>query len=64
MPKMKSHRGSMKRFKTTSKGHLKRNKAYGGHLKRKKSSRKKRALRKSVLLKKGDARRIKKLISA
>jgi len=53
----------MKRFKLTKKGKLKRNKAYTGHLKEKKSSKKKRSLRKSVLLNKGDAKRIKKLIS-
>jgi len=61
-PKMKSHRGAVKRFKRTEKGQLKRRKAYAGHLKEKKSSKKKRALRKSVLLNKGDARRIKKLM--
>jgi len=53
----------MKRFKKTKKGNLKRSRAYTGHLKEKKSSKKKRTLRKSVLLNKGDARRIKKLIS-
>jgi len=62
MPKMKSHRGAMKRFKRTKKGKITRNKAYGGHLKRKKTSKKKRELRKSVLLSPGDTRRIKKLI--
>lgn len=53
----------MKRFKKTGKGQLKRNRANTGHLKEKKSSRKKRALRKSTLLNKGDARRIKKLMA-
>lgn len=63
MPKIRSHRGAMKRFKRTEKGQLKRNRANTGHLKEKKSSRKKRALRKSTLLNKGDARRIKKLMA-
>jgi len=63
MPKIRSHRGSMKRFKKTKKGKIKRSRAYTGHLKEKKSSKKKRILRKSVLLNKGDAKRIKKLIS-
>ncbi len=62
MPKIRSHRGSMKRFKKTKKGKLKRSRAYTGHLKEKKSSKKKRTLRKGVLLNKGDAKRIKKLI--
>ena len=64
MPKIRSHRGSMKRFKKTKKGKLKRSRAYTGHLKEKKSSKKKRTLRKGVLLNKGDTKRIKKLISA
>ena len=62
MPKIRSHRGAMKRFKTTKKGQLKRSRAGTGHLKEKKSSKKKRALRKSILLNKADVRRIKKLI--
>ena len=62
MPKIRSHRGAMKRFKTTKKGQLKRNRACTGHLKEKKSSKKKRVSRRSTLLNKGDARRIKKLI--
>ncbi len=63
MPKIKSHRGSVKRFKLTKKGKLKRSRACTGHLKEKKSSKKKRTLRKNVLLNKGDAKRVKKLIS-
>jgi len=63
MPRMKSHRGAMKRFKRTRKGKVKRYKAYGGHLMTKKSSKKKRRLRKSVLLKKEDVARIKKWAS-
>lgn len=63
MPKIKSHRGAMKRFKKTETGRLKRSRANRGHLREKKSSRKKRALRKSTLINKGDARRIKKLMA-
>lgn len=63
MPKIKSHRGSMKRFKKTKKGKIKRSQAFGGHLKIKKTSKKKRHLRKSVILGKGDAARIKRLVS-
>jgi len=64
MPKIKSHRGAMKRFKVTKKGKIARSKACGGHLKRKKTSKKKRELRKSVLLSGGDAKRIKKLMGS
>jgi len=63
MPKIKSHRGAMKRFEKTKKGKMKRSQAFGGHLKVKKTSKKKRNLRKSVILGKGDARRIKRLVS-
>ena len=63
MPKIKSHKGATKRFKTTQKGQLKRNRAGTGHLKEKKSSKKKRVLGKSTLVNKHDAKRIKKLIA-
>ncbi len=53
----------MKRFRKTKKGKMKRSQAFGGHLKAKKTSKKKRNLRKSVVLGKGDAGRIKRLIS-
>lgn len=61
MPKMKSHRGLMKRFKRTRRGKVQRHRAYAGHLMSKKSSKRKRGLRKSALLKKEDTKRIKKL---
>ena len=38
MPKLKSHRGASKRFKTTKNGKIKRFKAFASHLKIKKSS--------------------------
>lgn len=52
----------MKRFKKTKKGKIKRSQAFSGHLKTKKTSKKKRNLRKSVILGKGDAARIKRLV--
>lgn len=62
MPKLKSHRGAMKRVRITKKGVIKRSKAYGGHLKAKKTSKRKRGLRKSTLLDAADRKRIKRLI--
>jgi len=62
MPKTKSHRGSMKRFKITKKGKIIRSKAYNGHLKVEKSSKRKRGLRKSTLVSKADTKRVKRLI--
>ncbi len=63
MPKIRSHRGAMKRFKVTNKGKIKRNRACSGHLKEKKSYNKKRLLRKSTLLNKRDVKRIKRLMA-
>ncbi len=62
MPKLKSHRGATKRLRMTKKGAIKRSKAYRGHLKAKKASKRKRGLRKSVLLDSADRKRIKRLI--
>ena len=54
MGKMKTHRGSAKRFKRTGTGKIKRFKAYKGHLTGKKSAKRVRNLRKSSLVSKGD----------
>jgi len=62
MPKLKSHRGAMKRFKKTKKGKIKRSRAYAGHLKTKKSSKKKRKMRRGILLNKEDAKRVRRLM--
>lgn len=58
MAKMKTHRGSAKRFKRTSSGLLKRFKACKGHLTGKKSPKRIRNLRKSAYVSKGDQKRI------
>ena len=49
MPKMKTHRGAAKRFKKTGTGKLKRAKAFKSHILTKKSSKRKRNLRKTAL---------------
>ena len=49
MPKMKTHRGSAKRFKKTGSGKLKRSHAYTSHLFANKSTKAKRNLRKAGL---------------
>ena len=58
MGKMKTHRGSAKRFKRTASGKLKRFKAFRSHLTGKKSAKRVRNLRKSTVVSKGDQRRI------
>ncbi|MFM9413626.1 50S ribosomal protein L35 [Peptococcus simiae] len=62
MPKMKTHRGAAKRFKRTGTGKIKRNHAYTSHILEKKSPKRKRNLRKSAIMFKGDAKRIDQLI--
>lgn len=63
MPKMKSKRGASKRFKLTGSGKVKRFHAFSSHILTKKSSKRKRNLRKPALVSKGDERRIKQIIS-
>lgn len=58
MAKMKTHRGSAKRFKRTGTGKLRRYKAYKSHLTGKKSPKRIRNLRKGALVSKGDQKRI------
>ncbi len=58
MGKMKTHRASAKRFKRTGTGKITRFKAYKGHLTAKKSAKRKRNLRQSALVSKGDQKRI------
>ena len=45
MPKMKTHKGAAKRFKTTGTGKVKRFKAFKSHILTKKTSKRKRNLR-------------------
>lgn len=50
MPKMKTHRGAAKRVKRTGTGKLKRMRANKSHILTKKTSKRKRRLRKSDLV--------------
>jgi len=45
MPKMKTHRGSAKRFRVTGTGKIIRGKAYKSHILEKKSPKRKRAFK-------------------
>ncbi len=62
MSKMKTHRGSAKRFKRTATGKLKRYHAFKSHITGKKSPKRIRSLRKSALVSKGDQKRIDNMI--
>ncbi len=65
MPKMKTHSGAAKRFKLTGTGKVKRFKAFKSHILTKKTSKRKRNLRKAGLIAtNGEQKRIKRLIQA
>ena len=62
MPKMKTHRGAAKRFKVTKSGRVKRAKAYKSHILNKKSSKRKRNLRKGTYISSQENKNIRMLI--
>jgi large subunit ribosomal protein L35 len=62
MPKMKTNRGAAKRFKVTGKGKIVRSKAYASHILTKKTTKKKRNLRKGSLVDGANLASIKKMI--
>lgn len=62
MPKMKTHSGSKKRFRVTGSGHVKFKRAGMRHILTKMSTKRKRNLRKSGIIKKCDEYRIKRLL--
>lgn len=62
MPKMKTHRGTAKRFKLTGTGKVKRAQAFKSHILEKKSPKRKRQLKRDMLLSPPDAKVVKKLL--
>lgn len=62
MPKMKTHRGAAKRFKTSGSGKLRRRRAYKNHILTKKSSKRKRQLGEMATVDPADAKRVEKLL--
>lgn len=62
MSKIKTHSSSKKRFKLTGTGRVKRNKAYKSHILTKKTTKRKRNLRKSTIASDADSAVIKRLI--
>jgi len=63
--KMKTHRGAAKRFKTTGSGKVKRNKAYKSHILTKKTSKRKRNLRRPAIVStNGEAKNLRRLLQA
>ena len=62
MPKMKSHRGAAKRFKATGTGKVMRMKAYTSHILTKKSTKRKRNLRKDVEMDETNVKAIRRML--
>ena len=64
MPKMKSNRSAVKRFRLTATGKVRRNQAFVRHLLTQKTRKRKRTLRHTALVSAADARHIKRLLLA
>jgi large subunit ribosomal protein L35 len=62
MPKMKTHRGAAKRFKKTGSGKFARSKSNKQHILTKKTTKRKRDLRKSEMVSKVDEKRLKQML--
>lgn len=62
MPKIKTKRGAAKRFKTTGSGKIVRNKAFANHILTKKSTKRKRNLRKSTLVSSANLKQVARMI--
>lgn len=60
MPKVKTHKGTAKRFKLTGTGKIKRAKAFKSHILEKKSPKRKRGFRQDGLVHESDEKVIKK----
>ncbi|HXC24343.1 MAG TPA: 50S ribosomal protein L35 [Gemmatimonadaceae bacterium] len=65
MPKMKTHRGAKKRFSITGTGKVRRLKAFKSHILTKKSSKRKRNLRRPTTISTpGETKHIRRLLVA
>ena len=60
MPKMKTHKGTAKRFRVTGSGKIMRGKAFKSHILEKKSPKRKRNFRHETAISPADANVIKK----
>ena len=62
MPKMKTSRAAAKRFKVTGSGKLVRNKAYKSDILTKKTTKRKRNLRKDIIMDETNVKNMKKIL--
>jgi large subunit ribosomal protein L35 len=62
MPKLKTHKGAAKRFRTTATGKVKRGHSHARHILTKKTTKRKRILDVDVLVSEADENRIKQML--
>ena len=62
MPKLKTHRGAAKRFKSTASGKFKRSKAYKGHLLADKTTKRKRKLDTPTVVSAADQKKLDRML--
>jgi large subunit ribosomal protein L35 len=62
MPKLKTKKGAMKRFKITENGKVQRHKAYKSHKLTSKNAKRKRGLRKPAFVSQGEEKTVKKML--
>jgi large subunit ribosomal protein L35 len=60
--KLKSHRGAAKRFRKTASGKFKRGQSFKRHILTSKTTKRKRALRKSVLVSEADQAKLERML--
>ncbi len=63
MPKVKTRKAAAKRFSITGSGEFKRNKAFKRHILEKKTSKRKRNLRKATLVSLADHERVRDMLN-
>ena len=62
MPKLKTHRGAAKRFRTTASGKIKRGHSHARHILTKKTNKRKRYLDVDVMVSDGDQKRVERML--
>jgi large subunit ribosomal protein L35 len=62
MPKLKTSRSARKRFRKTGTGKVRRNKAYKSHILTKKTTKRKRSLRRGALVDPSDMKRVRRML--
>ncbi len=62
MPKLKTHRGAAKRFRSTATGKFKRGKANKSHILTKKSTKRKRKLDTPTLVSAADRKKVQRML--